>query len=87
MSPKSSSSQYVVAVIVALLSIAAYLITSSFPLAATSIESVTVSIRFVTYSFLLYGLYPYALPYHPINVNFFYKPMLSHLHYCSHILT
>jgi hypothetical protein len=46
MSPKSSPSQYVVAVIVALLSIAAYLVTSSFPLAVTSVELVVLFYSF-----------------------------------------
>lgn len=43
MSPKNSYSRYVVAVVVALLSVIVYTIMSNVPLAATSIELVTSS--------------------------------------------
>ena len=52
MSPSHRSSQYAVAVIIALLSVAAYFLTSSFPHQATSIES--VAFHLVDYALLLY---------------------------------
>jgi CHASE2 domain-containing sensor protein len=92
MSPKSSPSQYVIAVVVALLSITAYFLTSSLPLAATSVELVVLSICFVCYTFLLHGLY--VLPYHPqdqfllqATIPHPLQAKIPHLHYCFQILT